>query len=64
MVKVLPHKHCVVCGKAVEPDKSYCSDKCEDQLKKDQKRQRMFFLMLFGILIIMILFSLLSAPKG
>ncbi len=45
--KLLQHKHCRNCGKAVNIDKDYCNDRCKDQhhdmLKK--KRNQLYILM-------------------
>ncbi len=59
MPGIVPHRHCIVCGKAIEPDKTFCSDECEEAWNKERKRQRNFtifmFLMLFGFLLLMFL---------
>jgi predicted nucleic acid-binding Zn ribbon protein len=55
------HKHCIVCGKPIEPDKFVCSPSCEEILKKQQKsmaRSRM--IMLLVIFIILIVFIVAS----
>ncbi len=56
MPGIVPHRHCVVCGKAIEPDQHVCSEECEETLQKERKRQRNFmifmFLMLFLLLVI------------
>jgi len=52
------HKHCVVCGKAVSPDKLFCSQECEDRLKQQQKRMsrmRMYMMLIFFVLLMLIL---------
>lgn len=60
------HKHCIVCGKANEPDKFFCSPSCEEMFKKQQKkmaRSRMLMLALFIVMfvVIMVVSSLRSA---
>ncbi|RLG92230.1 DUF2116 family Zn-ribbon domain-containing protein [Candidatus Bathyarchaeota archaeon] len=56
MPGIVPHRHCVVCGKAIEPDQIYCSDECEQVMNKERKRQRnmmiLMFLFLFALLIL------------
>ena len=54
------HKHCVVCGRAIEPDKFICSPACEEVMKRSQKqaaRTRFImlgmFVALFAVIIIM-----------
>jgi len=51
------HKHCIVCGKVTEPEKSICSPSCEEVLKKQQKqmaRSRTIMLVFFVVMIIII----------
>ncbi|HDD36600.1 MAG: DUF2116 family Zn-ribbon domain-containing protein [Archaeoglobaceae archaeon] len=59
MPGIVPHRHCVVCGKAIEADKIYCSEECEEVMAKEKKRQRNFMIFMFaimiGLLILMVL---------
>ncbi|RLI77100.1 DUF2116 family Zn-ribbon domain-containing protein [Archaeoglobales archaeon] len=61
MPGIIPHRHCVVCGKAIEPDKIYCSDECEDVMNKEKKRQRNFMIFMFAILIALFILMVLRA---
>jgi predicted nucleic acid-binding Zn ribbon protein len=52
------HKHCVVCGKVVAPDKFFCSQECEGRLRQQQKRMsrmRLYMMLIFFVLFILIL---------
>ncbi len=52
------HKHCVVCGKATESDKFFCSPSCEEIFKKQQKRMarsRMLMLAFFIAMFVVIM---------
>jgi len=52
------HKHCIVCGKAVEPDRFICSPACESVLMRSRKqaaRMRYFMLGMFIVLFVAIL---------
>lgn len=60
MVKVLPHKHCVICGKAIDTEKQVCSTECGQQLQKNQRRQKLSFYMLIGIMVILIVVMFLG----
>lgn len=54
------HRHCVVCGKAIEPDKFFCSPTCEDVFKKQRKRMvhsRLIMMLIFIALFALILLS-------
>ncbi len=55
MPGIVPHRHCIVCGKAIEPDKIYCSKKCEIQAEKERKRQRNLMLIMFGSMFLMLM---------
>ena len=49
--KLLQHKHCRNCGKAVQVESDYCNDRCKDQhhqmLKK--KRNQLYMLMILAL---------------
>jgi len=58
--KLLQHRHCKECGKAILLDKRYCSEECE---KKHgdliQKRKKQLLLLYFGSFIVFIIVILL-----
>ena len=55
------HKHCVVCGKAVEPDKFICSPACESVLKRSQKQAaRMRYFMMGTLIVFFVVIMALS----
>ena len=49
--KLLQHKHCRNCGKAVNVDDKYCNDNCQEEhyalLKR--KRNQLYILMILAI---------------
>lgn len=58
------HKHCIVCGKPTDPDKTVCSPSCEEILKQQQKRMNrsrlvmlIIFIVLFAIIMLSSIFS-------
>ncbi len=55
---ITPHKHCLNCGIAIPPDKTFCSKKCEEQwnamLKK--KKINLYVWMAFMAILIVLLF--------
>ncbi len=64
MPGIIPHRHCVICGKAVEPEVITCSDECQDKLEKERKKQRNFmFFMMAGFLILIILLFVFSPSR-
>ncbi len=58
MPGIIPHRHCIVCGKAIEPEKVFCSKECEIKYEKERKKQRNYmifmFAVLFGLLLLML----------
>ncbi|MEM1578299.1 MAG: DUF2116 family Zn-ribbon domain-containing protein [Archaeoglobaceae archaeon] len=52
---LIPHRHCVVCGKAIELEKFFCSEECENKMAKERKRQRNFTIFMFLMLILLLL---------
>ncbi|MEM2924655.1 MAG: DUF2116 family Zn-ribbon domain-containing protein [Methanocellales archaeon] len=61
MVKVTPHKHCIVCGKAVDPESLYCSEECKNEFNRTQRRQKIFFVGFLLLLVLLMIWSLLTA---
>jgi len=52
------HKHCVVCGRAIEQDKFICSPACEEVMKRSQKqaaRSRFIMLGMFVALFVVLM---------
>ena len=54
MPGIVPHRHCIVCGKAIEPDQQFCSEDCEEVFQKERKRQRNFMIFMFLILFLLL----------
>ncbi|MEM4472160.1 MAG: DUF2116 family Zn-ribbon domain-containing protein [Archaeoglobaceae archaeon] len=52
---IVPHRHCVICGKAIEADKFVCGEECQNRLEKERKRQRNFTIFMFAMLILLLL---------
>ncbi|MFX0000875.1 MAG: DUF2116 family Zn-ribbon domain-containing protein [Candidatus Hodarchaeota archaeon] len=52
-----PHSHCPICGKAMPPDKKFCSQACRDnylnQERKQKKRSRLQCIFLIVMLVVM-----------
>gem|GEM_PF-175162 len=53
-----PHKHCLVCGKAIPTDKNFCSEKCEGYYEQKVKKQKRYFYVLMAFPIILVLLLL------
>ena len=64
MPGIIPHRHCVICGKAIEPDQVTCSEECQQTLEKERKKQRNFMLLMMGGFLVLILLLFMFSPKG
>ena len=54
------HKHCLVCGKSMELDGDFCSEKCEQAVATRKKAQRRTTWIMLGVMgIILVLFWVL-----
>jgi predicted nucleic acid-binding Zn ribbon protein len=62
--KVTAHKHCPICGKAMDEDSDFCSEKCKkyytDRVKRQKKFNRLYYVSFGAILVIMVLFIILT----
>jgi predicted nucleic acid-binding Zn ribbon protein len=59
--KLLQHKHCITCGKAVLVTEEYCSEECErshSELLRKKRKQLLFLWM--GAVAVLILAVVLS----
>ncbi|MBI5000416.1 MAG: DUF2116 family Zn-ribbon domain-containing protein [Euryarchaeota archaeon] len=57
--KLLQHRHCRQCGRAISADDKYCDDKCKDSYNKDQRgklTQYIILLIVGGVIIALTIF--------
>ena len=51
-----PHRHCIVCGKAVPPDEDFCAQGCRDKYqtaeKSKSKKNNLQLVLIFGVFIV------------
>ncbi len=63
-----PHLHCSICGKAMPPDRKFCSQGCKDnyieQDKKQKKKGRIQCIFLIVMLAVMLLVTTLPMLFG
>jgi len=64
MAGTAPHKHCVVCGNAVEPDANFCDELCESRFKSAQRRQQLLFAAFIAIMVLILVLPSLLKLKG
>ena len=54
-MSVPQHKHCLVCGKSMESDGDFCSEKCKQTVaarKKSQTRTTWIMMIIMGIVLV------------
>jgi predicted nucleic acid-binding Zn ribbon protein len=57
--RLVQHKHCPVCGKAMSVDKETCSDECATQRQlKQQERKRTLYFFYAAIVIMAVVMAL------
>lgn len=62
-LKIVDHRHCRTCGRAIPPDKEFCSEKCrkefEDVRKREERMKKilwvMYAVMIGSLLLVFIL---------
>ena len=63
-----PHLHCNICGKAIPPDKKFCSQACRDKYlqyeHKQKKKSRVQMIFLFVMMGLMFVLMFLPSMLG
>ncbi|UCH87920.1 MAG: DUF2116 family Zn-ribbon domain-containing protein, partial [Thermoplasmata archaeon] len=62
--RIPQHKHCMICHKAIPVKESLCSEECQEEFDRlDRKRRNYMYIMygLFFVIIIMVILSMSSA---
>lgn len=65
--RIPDHRHCVVCGRAIQPDKQYCSEEHKDMhelARRREKRARNIVYLTYFIITLLIFVWLFSSLMG
>ena len=62
-LKIVDHRHCMTCGKAIPPDKEFCSEECRKKYERVRMREErvkkilwiMYAVMIGSLLIVIVL---------
>ena len=54
-ITVYPHKHCPVCNRMVDPKEEFCSEECQDIVKKRDKKSKLRTFIPIGIGIVAVI---------
>lgn len=64
-IRIVDHRHCRICGKAIPPDKELCSTECEQvQAKVEARQKRMRNMVLIMYVVIFLVFFLMIIIGG
>ena len=58
--KLLQHKHCQVCSKAIPISEEYCSEECKVEFEALVKKRRSYIYIMYGMIILIIVVMVLS----
>jgi predicted nucleic acid-binding Zn ribbon protein len=59
--KLLQHKHCVNCGKAVQVRSEYCDEDCKEQhVTMLKKKRRQLLTLYIGSIVVVVILVLIS----
>jgi predicted nucleic acid-binding Zn ribbon protein len=62
--KLLQHKHCRICEKAIPFEEEFCSEECKTKWNIILKRRKWTMYFFYGIVILFIVLLLLSGLRG
>ena len=61
-LKIVDHRHCMTCGRAISPDKKFCSEECRMKYEEARMRERrmrkmlrIIYAVMIGALLVMIM---------
>ena len=58
--KLLQHKHCQICGRAVPLGEDYCGDECKKKMEDVVKRKRFWMYIFYALMaafIVLLMFT-------
>ena len=59
--KILQHKHCNICGKAVPAEETFCSDECKEKWDAMVKKRKMMMYIMYGMIAVFIVLILYTS---
>lgn len=61
---IVQHRHCSVCRKVCPADKDTCSKECEEELKKNVRKRRMYYYLLWAMMAVFVAIMLIQIKFG
>ena len=65
--KIVDHRHCVVCGRAVPPSAEFCSPDCREKFmaaKAKEKRSKIMLIVVYVLMMVVLVFFFLARPMA
>ncbi len=59
--KLLQHRHCQVCSKAIPISEEYCSDECNIEFSKLVKKRKGLVYIMYGMIVVIIVAMILTS---
>jgi predicted nucleic acid-binding Zn ribbon protein len=59
--KLLQHRHCQVCSKAIPLSEEFCSEECNTEFDKMVKKRRNFLYLFYGMVVLFIILMIFSS---
>ena len=65
-LRIVDHRHCRICGKAIPPNQEFCSETCRsisERMEARQKRMRNLLIIMY-VAVFLIIFIMLALRAG
>ena len=59
--RILQHKHCQICGKAVPIEEDFCSEECKEKMEQMVKKKRLWMYVFYALALVLV-FMLIFSP--
>ena len=65
-LRIVDHRHCRICGKAIPPNQEFCSENCRSISERMEARQRRMrnLLIIMYVAVFLIIFIMLALRVG
>ena len=61
--RIIQHKHCIVCFKAIGLGRDYCTDECKEIHVAKIKRQKRMMYIMYGVLAVVFVLVVFTSSK-
>lgn len=53
--RIIQHKHCSICGKAIPAEEEYCSENCKERFEAIQKKKKNLMYIMYGLMFFLLI---------